>query len=78
MECIYVLAELLTKLASIREVVMGAPLKIIFKHLASRTVAPELDRLVAIMHRPNETFFLVPQVYIPIGLSYVVIEVEFL
>jgi actin related protein 2/3 complex subunit 2 len=53
--------ELLTKLASIREVVMGAPLKIIFKHLASRTVAPELDRLVAIMHRPNETFFLVPQ-----------------
>ncbi|AAD32938.1 T17H7.13 [Arabidopsis thaliana] len=60
-ESIYVLAELLTKLASIREVVMGAPLKIIFKHLASRTVAPELDRLVAIMHRPNETFFLVPQ-----------------
>lgn len=56
--------SLLTKLASIREVVMGAPLKIIFKHLASRTVAPELDRLVAIMHRPNETFFLVPQVYL--------------
>ncbi|CAN8303824.1 unnamed protein product [Cochlearia groenlandica] len=53
--------SLLTKLASIREVVMGAPLKIIFKHLASRTVAPELDRLVAIMHRPNETFFLVPR-----------------
>ncbi|XP_010519028.1 PREDICTED: actin-related protein 2/3 complex subunit 2A [Tarenaya hassleriana] len=53
--------SLLTNLASIREVVMGAPLKIILKNLASRTVAPELDGLVAIMHRPDETFFLVPQ-----------------
>ncbi|XP_010540623.1 PREDICTED: actin-related protein 2/3 complex subunit 2A isoform X2 [Tarenaya hassleriana] len=53
--------SLLTNLASIREVVLGAPLKIILKHLSSRTVAPELDRLVAIMHRPNETFFIIPQ-----------------
>ncbi|XP_059435842.1 actin-related protein 2/3 complex subunit 2A isoform X1 [Corylus avellana] len=53
---------LLVKIASVREVVLGAPLRVILKQLASRTVAPNMDRLVAIVHRPNESFFLVPQV----------------
>ncbi|KAE7996447.1 hypothetical protein FH972_001171 [Carpinus fangiana] len=53
---------LLVKIASVREVVLGAPLRVILKQLASRTIAPNLDRLVAIVHRPNESFFLIPQV----------------
>ncbi|RWR86421.1 actin-related protein 2/3 complex subunit 2A isoform X2 [Cinnamomum micranthum f. kanehirae] len=52
---------LLVKIASVREVVLGAPIRIILKHLASRKVAPDVDRLVALVHRPNESFFLVPQ-----------------
>ena len=52
----------LVKVASVREVVLGAPLRVILKHLASRTVAPDMDPLVALVHRPKESFFLVPQV----------------
>ncbi|KAK9146459.1 hypothetical protein Sjap_006362 [Stephania japonica] len=52
--------DLLVRIASLREVVLGAPLRLIFKHLASKTVAPGLDRLVALVHRPKESFFLVP------------------
>ncbi|KAG5108094.1 hypothetical protein JHK84_045001 [Glycine max] len=51
----------LVKVASIREVVLGAPLRVILEHLAARTVAPDLDPLVALVHRPNESFFLFPQ-----------------
>ncbi|XP_059656252.1 actin-related protein 2/3 complex subunit 2A [Cornus florida] len=53
---------LLVKIASVREVVLGAPLRVVLKHLASRTVAPDMDRLVPLVHRPKESFFLVPQV----------------
>ncbi|KAI8534067.1 hypothetical protein RHMOL_Rhmol10G0060200 [Rhododendron molle] len=53
--------SLLVKIASLREVVMGAPLRVMLKHLASRTVAPDMDGLVALVHRPTESFFLVPQ-----------------
>lgn len=35
---------LLVKVASIREVVLGAPIRVILKHLASRTVASEIFR----------------------------------
>ncbi|KAK1276995.1 Actin-related protein 2/3 complex subunit 2A [Acorus gramineus] len=52
---------LLVKIASVREVVLGAPLRLILKHLASKTVAPDVDALVALVHRPRESFFLVPQ-----------------
>jgi len=51
----------LTQIASIREVVLGAPLKLLLKHLASKTVAPNVNNLVALVHRPNESFFLAPQ-----------------
>ncbi|CAJ1942097.1 unnamed protein product [Sphenostylis stenocarpa] len=51
----------LVKVASIREVVLGAPLRVILEHLAARTVAPDLDPPVALVHRPNESFFLFPQ-----------------
>ncbi|XP_020098114.1 actin-related protein 2/3 complex subunit 2A [Ananas comosus] len=52
---------LLVKIASVREVVLGAPLKVLLKYLATKTVAPDVDQLVALVHRPNESFFLVPQ-----------------
>ncbi|XP_061348790.1 actin-related protein 2/3 complex subunit 2A [Gastrolobium bilobum] len=51
----------LVKVASVREVVLGAPLRVILKHLASRTVAPDMDPVVALVHRPKESFFLIPQ-----------------
>ncbi|KAM7270335.1 hypothetical protein ACFE04_029549 [Oxalis oulophora] len=53
---------LLLKVASVREVVLGAPLRVVLKHLSSRTVAPDLDKILALVHRPNEAFFLVPMV----------------
>ncbi|XP_041027404.1 actin-related protein 2/3 complex subunit 2A-like isoform X1 [Juglans microcarpa x Juglans regia] len=53
---------LLVKIASIRETVLGAPLRVILKQLAARTAASNMDRRFAIVHRPNESFFLVPQV----------------
>ncbi|CAN1828598.1 Actin-related protein 2/3 complex subunit 2A [Linum perenne] len=52
--------SLLMKIASVRDVVLGAPLSVVLKHLASRTVAPGTERLVALVHRPNESFFLLP------------------
>ncbi|PRQ22106.1 hypothetical protein RchiOBHm_Chr6g0246611 [Rosa chinensis] len=48
---------LLVKIASVREVVLGAPLRVILKLLASRTVASNIDPLVALVHRPKESFF---------------------
>lgn len=53
---------MLLKIASVREVVLGAPLRSILKNLVSRTVASDHDRLVALVHRPNESFFIVPHV----------------
>lgn len=54
----------MVKIASVREVVLGAPLRVILKKLGSRAAAPNKDRLIAIVHRPNESFFLVPKVKI--------------
>lgn len=53
---------ILVKIASVREVVLGAPLRVFLKQLASRTVASDIDKLVALVHRPMESFFLVPRV----------------
>lgn len=50
------------KIASVREVVLGAPLRVVLKNLALKTVAPDVDQLVALVHRPEESFFLIPQV----------------
>ncbi|KAF5472193.1 hypothetical protein F2P56_008930 [Juglans regia] len=55
---------LLVKIASIRETVLGAPLRVILKQLAARTAASNMDRRFAIVHRPNESFFLVPQEFV--------------
>ncbi|XLU24385.1 hypothetical protein S245_060451, partial [Arachis hypogaea] len=49
------------KIASLKEVVLGAPLRVILKHLASRTVSPDINPLVALVHRPRELFFLIPK-----------------
>lgn len=51
----------LVKVASIREVVLGAPLRVILKQLGSRIIGSDVNRLVALVHRPKESFFLVPQ-----------------
>ncbi|THG02915.1 hypothetical protein TEA_013815 [Camellia sinensis var. sinensis] len=51
---------LLVKIASVREVVMGAPLRVVLKRLTSRAVAQDTDQLVALVHRPMESFFLAP------------------
>ncbi|KAJ4828533.1 Actin- protein 2/3 complex subunit 2A [Turnera subulata] len=53
---------LLVKIASVREVVLGAPLRVVLKQLGSRIVAPGVGRLIALVHRPKESFFIVPQV----------------
>ncbi|GJZ94724.1 hypothetical protein Tco_0666927, partial [Tanacetum coccineum] len=53
---------LLIKIASVREVVMGAPLRVILKRLAFRSTPSNAGVLVPLVHRPNESFFLVPQV----------------
>lgn len=53
--------QLMIKTASLRAVVLGAPLRDILKHLAAKVVAPEADSLMAIVHRPRESFFVIPQ-----------------
>ncbi|KAM5577448.1 hypothetical protein ABKV19_008008 [Rosa sericea] len=47
---------LLVKIASVREVVLGAPLRVILKQPALRTFASDVDPLVALVHRPKESF----------------------
>lgn len=62
----YILPEqknaILVQIASIREVVLGAPLKVLLKNLSMKTVGPEAGQPVALVHRPNESFFVIPQV----------------
>ncbi|KAJ3692674.1 hypothetical protein LUZ60_011769 [Juncus effusus] len=54
---------ILVQLASVREVVLGAPLKVLLKNLGSKTaVQQEIGQLVPLVHRPDESFFVVPQV----------------
>ncbi|KAM5551096.1 hypothetical protein ABKV19_027468 [Rosa sericea] len=47
--------------APVREVVLGAQLRVILKQHALRTFASDVDPLVALVHRPKESFFLIPQ-----------------
>nr|XP_017221444.1 PREDICTED: actin-related protein 2/3 complex subunit 2A-like [Daucus carota subsp. sativus] len=53
--------DMLVKIAAVREVVLGAPLKRILEHLASRTRAPAKDRVITLVHRPKECIFLIPR-----------------
>ncbi|KAH6761157.1 Arp2/3 complex [Perilla frutescens var. hirtella] len=52
---------LLVKIASIRELVQGAPLRAVLKQLVSRGVKSDLNKIVSLVHRPNESFFVFPQ-----------------
>lgn len=52
---------LLVKIASIREVVQGAPLRAILKQLVSRGAKSDLNQIVPLVHRPNESFFVIPR-----------------
>ena len=52
----------LVKIASIRELVQGAPLRAVFKQLVSRGVKSDLNKIISIVHRPNESYFIFPQV----------------
>ncbi|KAL6531073.1 Actin-related protein 2/3 complex subunit 2A [Orobanche hederae] len=53
---------LLVKIASIREVVQGAPLRAVLTQLVSRGASYNLNQPLSVVHRPNESFFVVPQV----------------
>ncbi|XP_051145391.1 actin-related protein 2/3 complex subunit 2A [Andrographis paniculata] len=52
---------LLLKIASIREVVQGAPLRAVLRQLVLRSLRSESNKLISLAHRPNESFFVVPQ-----------------
>nr|GFA02224.1 CTP synthase [Tanacetum cinerariifolium] len=64
---------LLIKIASVREVVIGASLRVILKRLAFRYAPSNAGVLVPLVHRPNESFVLIPQVEIGIFFSLVVL-----
>ncbi|KAK1368014.1 Arp2/3 complex 34 kDa subunit [Heracleum sosnowskyi] len=53
--------DILVKIAAVRDLVLGAPLRMILEHLASRTLSQAKDRLIALVHRPKECFFLIPR-----------------
>lgn len=53
---------LLLKIASIREVVQGAPLRAVLRQLVLRSIKPDPKQLISVVHRPHESFFVVPQV----------------
>ncbi|KAL5725691.1 hypothetical protein ACHQM5_008807 [Ranunculus cassubicifolius] len=53
--------DLLLRVASLREVVLGAPLRMVLMHLGSRTPATDVDELIALVHRPRESFFVLPE-----------------
>ncbi|GKA58323.1 hypothetical protein Tco_0757511, partial [Tanacetum coccineum] len=52
---------LLIKIASVREVVMGALLRVILKRLAFRSTPSNAGVFVPLVHQPHESFFIVPQ-----------------
>ncbi|XP_031392527.1 actin-related protein 2/3 complex subunit 2A isoform X2 [Punica granatum] len=54
--------SLLVKIASVREIVLGAPLRMVLKRLGSRMMIPNGNQLIALVHRPKEAFFVIPQV----------------
>ncbi|KAL5706488.1 hypothetical protein ACHQM5_024648 [Ranunculus cassubicifolius] len=53
--------DLLLRVASLREVVLGAPLRMVLMHLGSRTPATDVDELISLVHRPRESFFVLPE-----------------
>lgn len=53
--------ETVSKLASIRSVIMGAPLRQILRALGRGRVYEGADLLTAVMHKPNESYFVSPQ-----------------
>ncbi|KAL2629771.1 hypothetical protein R1flu_014457 [Riccia fluitans] len=53
--------QLITKLAYLRSVALGAPLREILKHLATKTIAPDPDNLVALIHSSKEAYFKFPR-----------------
>lgn len=67
---------LLVKIASVREVVLGAPLRLVLKNLASKTVDPDMDQLLALVHRPQESFFLIPQVKLSFSMEFLLCWVD--
>ncbi|XP_074335624.1 actin-related protein 2/3 complex subunit 2A-like [Apium graveolens] len=53
--------DILVKIAAVRDLVLGAPLRMILERLASRTLDLDKDKLIALVHRPKECFFLIPR-----------------
>lgn len=52
---------LANKLSSLRSVVLGASLREILSSLAKGKVSEDADALTAVMHRPHESYFVIPQ-----------------
>ncbi|XP_074351710.1 actin-related protein 2/3 complex subunit 2A-like, partial [Apium graveolens] len=53
--------DILVKIAAVKDLVLGAPLRMILERLASRTLDLDKDKLIALVHRPKECFFLIPR-----------------
>ncbi|KAI4364989.1 hypothetical protein MLD38_021017 [Melastoma candidum] len=54
--------SLLVKVASVREIVLGAPLRQLLRALSSRTIVSDTEEEpVALVHRPKESFLVIPQ-----------------
>ncbi|KAH9308506.1 hypothetical protein KI387_036417, partial [Taxus chinensis] len=52
--------QLMKKIASLREVVLGARMREILRHLASRMVYPDADQVITLVQHPKESLFLIP------------------
>lgn len=52
--------QLIRKIASLRAVVLGAPMREILKNLTSKVIVPDGNQVISLMQRPKENLFLIP------------------
>lgn len=52
--------QLIRKIASLRAVVLGAPMREILKNLTSKVIVPNGNQVISLMQRPKENLFLIP------------------
>lgn len=51
---------LITKIASLRAIVLGAPMRDILKNLTSKAIVPDGNQVISLMQRPKENLFIIP------------------
>lgn len=54
------LIQLVRKIASLRAVILGAPMRDILKNLTSKVIVPDGNQVISLMQRPKENLFLIP------------------